>query len=289
MTERDPFALRYAPHISFYGRALFSKAVGSDDPVAQIEFVASQGFAGVQDPMAAGRPVDEQARIGAAIDRCNIQNGCFSFRLPGEDTRAIWSDASPENRARLSAGMNNTVEVAQRIGSRQVSITTPALPNVPRWLQLAHMADNLAHVADVAAAGGVTLLLEGTDSTRLPQMLMTGLVDSFLVARMAAHPAVGLIFDTGHIQAMNGNLIDNLDAVWDLVGAVQLADCPGRREPGAGEINFDRFLARLIGRSYRGLCELEHFWSRDGADAEMQGIDDLRALDRRAAALAEHP
>lgn len=282
MSRSEPFSLRYAPHISFYGRALFDELAGTSDPIAQINFVADHGFAGVQDPLLGSRPLAEQSAMGEALAKRNVQMGTFGFRIPGRENSANWADPDPDNCLALKTGLAYAIDVAKRTGGRHISITTSGIDRVPKWLQLLTVAENLRAVADDAAKAGVELVVEGLDVNRVPQMLLRGLADSYQVVRTANHPAIRLIFDTGHIQAMDGNLFHHLDQVWKHVAVVQIADCPGRVEPGSGEINFARFFEQLIRRDYRGLCELEHLWTRPGAAYQRYGIEALRELDRKA-------
>jgi hydroxypyruvate isomerase len=83
---------------------------------------------------------------------------------------------------------------------------------------------------------------------------------------------------------MDGDLPSRLDATWDAIEVVQIADHPGRTEPGSAEIAFDGVWRELASRGYRGLVELEHGWSQPGHDSERRGIDTLRRLDAVAAA-----
>ena len=60
---------------------------------------------------------------------------------------------------------------------------------------------------------------------------------------------------------------------------IQLADNPGRGEPGSGELNFVNILRAVQRQGYAGLVELEHGWTRLGREVELQGIQSLRELD----------
>ncbi len=110
-------------------------------------------------------------------------------------------------------------------------------------------------------------------------MLLHHIGDAYEMVMAVDHPNVRLIFDTAHIQAMDGDLLNHLDTCWDAIALVQIADNPGRLEPGSGELNFANILGALYRRQYRGLVELEHDWSLPGRDSEQRGIDFLRQLD----------
>lgn len=154
---------------------------------------------------------------------------------------------------------------------------------------MAAMAENLRPVADLTAEAGLKIVLEATDARRLPGMLLNHVSEAATVVRMTGHPAVRMVFDTAHTQAMDGDLIANLRSVADLVELIQLADHPGRGEPGSGEINFETILIELHRMGFRGLCELEHLWATPGREAELQGLAELRRLDESAAKRARPP
>jgi len=81
---------------------------------------------------------------------------------------------------------------------------------------------------------------------------------------------------------MDGDLLFHLEQAWDHIEIVQLADNPGRLEPGTGEINFESVLRFLIRRSYPGLVELEYGWQMPGLESENRGLANLHRLDGAA-------
>jgi hydroxypyruvate isomerase len=110
-------------------------------------------------------------------------------------------------------------------------------------------------------------------------MLLHHMADACDVAAAVDSPAVRLIFDTAHVQAMDGDVVRQLEKAWDHVAIVQLADTPGRIEPGAGQIDFAAVLGVLKRRGFRGLVELESGWSVAGVETEQAFIVRLRRLD----------
>ncbi|MDB6001605.1 MAG: xylose isomerase, partial [Rhizobacter sp.] len=66
------------------------------------------------------------------------------------------------------------------------------------------------------------------------------------------------------------------------VEVVQVADHPGRTQPGSAEIDFEAFWRALARRDWHGLVELEHGWDVPGLDSEQRGIQTLRRLDALA-------
>jgi hydroxypyruvate isomerase len=119
--------------------------------------------------------------------------------------------------------------------------------------------ENIGRAADAAASIGATVLVEAVSGPK-PYPLRSAddavsVVDS---VRVAGHPNVAFLLDLFHL-ANNG---DDLDAAiakhTDVAGHVQIADCPGRGEPGSGALQLDRHLADLAARGYAGWVGLEY-------------------------------
>jgi hydroxypyruvate isomerase len=70
-------------------------------------------------------------------------------------------------------------------------------------------------------------------------------------------------FDIYHAQIGEGNLVELLEEALPIIGEIQVADVPGRQEPGTGEINYP-FIAKSLRRmGYTGVIGLEAFASSD--------------------------
>ena len=280
------WSLRYAPHLGYRPpfQPLFAATVGSDDPVAHVQFAAEQGFAGVLYAAARARPPEEQQRVGAALAAHGMEAGCMLYTTFDQLRNTSWATDSAEARAWIEAELGQAIAAAQRVGASRLAVLGGADPQRPRDQQLAALVRNLRHAGDIAARAGVTLCLETLSRKAVPDMLLQHMPDALAAVRAADHPAVRLIFDTSHVQVMDGDLLFHLEQAWDHVAIVQLADNPGRLEPGSGEINFETVLRWLARRGYRGLVELEYGWQLPGAESERRGLETLRRLDAAAAA-----
>jgi hydroxypyruvate isomerase len=275
--------LRYASHLGYRSveEPLFRHSVGSLDPVAHIEYAAKLGFAGVQYALARGRPQAEQEAVGATMARHSLETGCVIYTTFENIRRPLWSDRGRDARGTLTNELALAFETAHRVGSTHLAVLSGRGPQSESG-QRAAFVENLRWAAEQAETAGVVLLLESVDRNRLPEMLLHHIGDAREIVTAVGSPAVRLIFDTAHIQAMDGDLIANLEAAWDDVAIVQLADAPGRLEPGTGEVDFDAVLALLKRRRFTGLVELEFNWSAPGRDIEQAGIESLRQIDAAA-------
>lgn len=273
--------LRYASHLSYRApdTPLYRHIVGSLDPVAHVEFAASLGFAGVQYAMARTRPAVELDAVARALARHGLEGGCVIYTTRDKLLAPLWIRNGEDARAVLVAELTGAFETAKRVNLRYAAVLSGADPKLPLSYQRAAMTENLRWAADLADRAGVILCLESINRRSLPGILIHHIGEAYEMVRAVDHPSVRLIFDTAHVQAMDGDLLGNLDACWDALALVQIADNPGRLEPGSGELNFANILRFLHRRQYRGLVELEHDWSELSRDTEQRGIEFLRRLD----------
>lgn len=274
-------SLRYAPHLGYRPpfQPLFSASVGSDDPVEHVKFAAATGFAGVLYAAACGRPPAEQQRVGDALSEYGLEAGCILYTTFDNLRNPSWAIDSAEARNWIAAQLASAVDTARRVGSKQLAVLGGTDAERPIAGQRAAFVQNLRYAADIAARAGITLCLETISRTSIPGMLLEHMPDAIAVVNAVDHPAVRLIFDTSHVQIMDGDLLFNLEQAWDNIDIVQLADNPGRLEPGTGEINFESVLRFLARRDYRGLVELEYGWQVPGLESERRGLAYLRRLD----------
>lgn len=278
--------MRYAPHLGYRPpfQPLFAHSVGSEDPVAQVHFAADQGFAGVQYAAARSRTLEEQSTVGEALARHGLEAGCVLYTRFDQLRNPSWGMESDDARSWIVGEVRAAIDTANRVGARRIAVVAAADPLQPIALQHAAMLSNLRLAGDLAARADMTICVEALSRTSIPDMLLQRILDAYAVVRSANHSAVRLIFDTSHVQIMDGDPLFHLEQTWDMVEVVQLADNPGRLEPGSGEINFEAVLQLLARRGYAGLVELEHGWSIPGLESERRGLATLRRLDAAAAA-----
>lgn len=275
--------LRYASHLGFRSldTPLFLASVGSADSVAHVQFAHELGFAGVQDALARQRSAADNDRIGRALAERAMEPGCVLYAPMAVVTAPLWGSASIDARTLRLRELDEAIECAKRMGARRIAILTGSDPRTPKSLQLAAMVDSLREAAEIAERNDVVLCLESVNALAVPNMLLQHIGDAYLVVRAVSSPCVRLIFDTAHVQIMDGDVLNNLDRVWDAVEVIQIANAPGRVEPEAGELAMRPILQRLVERGYTGLVELEHVWSAAGRECEQRGIGYLTELDRQ--------
>jgi hydroxypyruvate isomerase len=193
--------------------------------------------------------------------------------------RPLWGLDTPEARKQLKRDLSESIEAAGRTGGKYLTVVSAHDPATPVAYQRTSMVENLKRLAPLAEKAGVILALETVDSSRWPGMLLHHIPDAYAVAKAVNSPAVKLVYDFGHIAPMDGNVLQNLKAVWDMVAIIQVADIPGRLELGSGELNWVNIFRTIRSLGYTGLIELEHLISEPGIEGEAMVLDNLRAID----------
>jgi hydroxypyruvate isomerase len=275
------WVLRYASHLGYRSSdaPLFLHSVGSLDPVAHVDFAADLGFAGIQYALAVSRPDEEIARVASALERRGLEAGCILFATLDVAVRPLWGSLDERAREERELYLGRCFRVAQRLGARRIAILSGADPRRPLAWQHANFIENLKRAAEAAARAGVILCLESMSRRSLPGMLVPHIHEAYAVVSAIGSANVRLIFDTSHVQIMDGDVIENLQATWSAIEIIQLADNPGRGELGSGELNFDNILRAMRRRGYSGLVELEHGWIEPGRDSEQRAIENIRRID----------
>lgn len=136
------------------------------------------------------------------------------------------------------------------VGNRQAGLTAAD--------QVECALENLAWAAPLAAAVGVTLLIEPLNAVDMPEYLVHSPTEAMQIVRGANQPNVRLQFDLYHTQMTCGNLIHTMTTFYPYIGHIQISDVPGRHQPGSGEINYPAIFAALERLGYSEPIGLEY-------------------------------
>jgi hydroxypyruvate isomerase len=120
------------------------------------------------------------------------------------------------------------------------------------------LVSNLRYAALRLEAHGLKLLIEPINTHDIPGFFLQGTRQALdLIADVGADNLF-LQYDVYHMQRMEGDLAHTLSANLEKIAHIQIADNPGRHEPGTGEINFDFLLKHLDRIGYKGWVGCEY-------------------------------
>ena len=267
-----PFGLRYAPHFGMF------RHHAGNDPVAQLEFMASEGFPAIEDNGMRGRSVDDQERIARALERLHMTMGVFVAHADfGQVTFASRDQAM---RDRLLNDMRASVEVAKRVGATWCTVVPGRYDQRTAWeYQTATVTENLKRCTEICEPAGLVMVLEPLNPRDHPGLFLTRIPQASQICRAVGSPSCRILNDLYHQQVTEGNLIPNIDAAWDEIAYFQIGDNPGRREPTTGEINYRNVFRHLKARGFGGIVGMEHGVSGQGREGERAVIEAYRWSD----------
>ena len=126
----------------------------------------------------------------------------------------------------------------------------------------------LERIGDLGAAAGVTFCVENLNTiVDHPGVPLARAKDTLALVEGVGHPNVKMMLDLYHAQIGEGNLIELVRRCGDAIGEIQVADVPGRCEPGTGEINYPAIAKALRDIGFAGTVGMEAWASGDSTDS----------------------
>lgn len=165
----------------------------------------------------------------------------------------------PNRKEEFQAGVRKAAEYACALGVPQVNcLAGKPLGNIPLAEQRKTLVDNLRYAADVLANVGVKLLVEPLNFRDVPGFYLNTTAQVFELLAEAGHDNIYLQYDVYHAQRMEGELSGILRNSLTRIAHIQIADNPGRHQPGTGEINYRWLLGDFDAAGYKGYVGLEY-------------------------------
>ena len=188
------------------------------------------------------------------------------FNLPsgnwGQGDRGIAAD--PARVAEFRAGVPQAVEYALALGVGNLNcLAGKRVAGVDEALQQGTLAENLQFAARLLGAKGLRLMVEACNHFDIPGFLLNRTDQALGVLEAAGEPNLFLQYDVYHAQREEGELTATLRKHLPRIGHIQIADNPGRHQPGTGEINFPFLFQELDRLGYAGYVGLEYIPTPD--------------------------
>jgi hydroxypyruvate isomerase len=183
------------------------------------------------------------------------------FNLPAgnwaEGERGI--AAHPDRVDEFRSGVAKAVEYALILGVGQLNCL--AGKRLSEYSEQQHrdtVVGNLRFAADALEAKGIRLLLEPINHFDMPGFFLNRTDQAIALIQEAARPNIFLQYDVYHAQREEGDLTATIRKNIERIGHIQIADNPGRHQPGTGEINYPFLFRELDRLGYGGYVGLEY-------------------------------
>ena len=199
------------------------------------------------------------------------------------------ADPDPDGAAELLRTAEESLKVADRLDCPRLNVhgtglddrglpvqptevVTPAM-----WL---HAVRTLTRLAELGERYGRVFTLENLNTAvDHPGTPFARAEDTLALVEAVDNPHLRLNLDLYHAQIGEGNLVQLVDRALPVVGEIQVADVPGRCEPGTGEIHYPAVAAALDGLGYDGVVGLEG-WASGDPEVALTRFREAFTLDR---------
>jgi hydroxypyruvate isomerase len=224
--------------------------------VERFERAREAGFSAVEFWWPSGEDLGE---VESAVRDAGLKVALFNFDagdMPRGD-RGLLSD--PERAKQFRENVPVALELAKRLGCRRLNaLVGHELEGMKREEQLELARENSAFAADRASEHGIEVLIEAVNTFENGPYLLCRTCQAAGFVNSIARQNVKLLYDVYHMQRMEGNLVATLREYIAKIAHMQVADSPGRGEPGTGEINYPYVFGALEDLGYDGYLGLEY-------------------------------
>ncbi|MFG1451144.1 hydroxypyruvate isomerase [Xanthobacter sp. V2C-8] len=165
----------------------------------------------------------------------------------------------PGREGEFEDGVGRALDHARATGARMLNCLAGLVPEgVSAATARDTLARNLGFAAEALGREGLDLLVEPINTRDMPGFALSRSRETLDLLDAVGAPNAYLQYDVYHMQVMEGDLTTTLTRHMDRIGHIQIADAPGRGEPGTGEIHFPFVLAAIDAAGYRGWIGCEY-------------------------------
>ncbi|MCC2520520.1 hydroxypyruvate isomerase [Vibrio coralliilyticus] len=226
------------------------------DFLERFDAAAQAGFSGVEYLFPYAFDAEQ---IKQKLEQNNLTQ--VLFNLPAGDwdagDRGIACD--PSRIEEFQSGVALAIQYAKVLGNTQVNCLAGITPaGVSQQDAHAAFVINLRYAAQALHEAGLRLVIEAINTRDIPGFFLNTTEQAKAVIKEVGSDNLFIQYDIYHMQIMEGDLAPTMSANIGQIAHVQLADNPGRHEPGTGEINYPFVLKHLDELGYQGWVGCEY-------------------------------
>ena len=165
----------------------------------------------------------------------------------------------PDRVEEFRDGVWKAIAYAKELGVKQLNCLVGIVPQgVTRQDAQGTLVDNLKFAAAALKDEGIRLLIEPINTYDIPGFFLSQTAQAAALIAAVGSDNLFIQYDIYHMQRMEGELTNTIKTHLPLIAHVQLADNPGRNEPGTGEINYQYLFGQLETLGYNGWIGCEY-------------------------------
>ncbi|WEK06017.1 MAG: hydroxypyruvate isomerase [Candidatus Devosia phytovorans] len=220
-------------------------AQAAEDGFGAVEYVSPYEF--------------DKTEVASALKLAGIAQALFN--LPpgnwGAGERGI--GCLPNRVEEFRRGVDTAIDYARALDCKTVNCLAGLAPAGADAETLDRtLIDNLNYAAPRLADAGIALVIEPINRRDMPTFHLATTDHAERIMAGVSSDNLKIQYDFYHMQIMQGDLVPTFERLQDRIGHVQIADNPGRNEPGTGEINYPYIFSALDRLGYTGWVGCEY-------------------------------
>lgn len=165
----------------------------------------------------------------------------------------------PGREGEFQEGVGKAIEYARALKCPRLNCLVGITPSgVPPEKVRETLVNNLRYAATALEKESIHLLIEPLNDRDIHGFYLVHTRDALHLIEEVGHPNLWLQYDVYHMQMMEGNLTKTIQENLGRIAHIQIADNPGRHEPGTGEINFTNLFRSIDEAGYGGWIGCEY-------------------------------
>lgn len=202
--------------------------------------------------------VYEAGELAAKLERHGLTQVLFNLPVGRWDAGERGIAVLPDRVGEFQEGVGHAIEYAKVLKCSRVNCLVGLTPNLPEKRIRKTLVNNLRFASKMLARENIRLLVESINTRDIPGFYLSSTGQALSLIKEVDHPNLFYQYDAYHMQIMEGNLTETIRNNLDKIAHIQIADNPGRHEPGTGEINYPNLFRFIEEAGYNGFIGCEY-------------------------------
>jgi len=165
----------------------------------------------------------------------------------------------PDRVEEFREGVETAIRYAEALGCKRLNVIAGLAPQgISSEVLETTLVENLRHAASRVKQAGIRLLIEPINLRDIPGFFLSRTDHAERILEKVGSDNIFIQYDFYHMQVMQGDLVATFERLKDRIAHIQIADNPGRNEPGTGEINYPFIFETLDRLGYDGWVGCEY-------------------------------
>jgi len=225
------------------------------DLIDRYDAAARTGFKGVELQAPYSLPIPQ---IVERLERNNLKHVIINSPSADPDTGRLNISLRADRVDLYKERTAQAAEYAAGLGCIGVNIGCGEIDDIDPNEARTTLISNMRHAAEELGKVGVVALVEAINTRDRPGFFINTTKQALDAIAEVDHPNLAILYDFYHMQIMEGDLTLTVKENLSSIKHMQLADNPGRHEPGTGEINYNHLLQHLDEIGYEGWVGCEY-------------------------------